>query len=455
MKLKLLFTIALIATVGFAQPAFTEHLLQASNTGNHVTAGDIDNDGDIDLFSCTQGSGEIRWHKNNGAGNFDNVLVDTMLPDVPSYVYICDVDQDGLPDIVNSRKGVIIFGWYKNNGDGTFIYHSIYQAASFENYDSSLSFGDFDNDTDIDFIGARFNGLYLFTNDGNENFSMTLINNADVATPASWVRTIDLDGDGDQDFIAANNFNGFSWYENNGASAFTYHNVDIGAVLNIKRNFINYADIDSDGDIDLLGTFSSNIGHEDDKFVWYQNNGSEVFTRKIVSADFLGFSRNAYYSDTADIDNDGDVDIIGTTTLTGYNWFENDGDEIFTPHWIAVENTSATACIVADLDNDGDLDVAGSRLDETEWFESDLIVLHNQDFADSHLTVFPNPADDFLYVHSDLNGPISAQLFDMQGKLLLTGENTGRLNLTHCQAGIYFLKITAGSENKVMKILKK
>ncbi|SVB73915.1 uncharacterized protein METZ01_LOCUS226769, partial [marine metagenome] len=69
----------------------------------------------------------------------------------------------------------------------------------------------------------------------------------------------------------------------------------------------------------------------------------------------------------ADIDGDGDMDV-----LAGHNniaWYENDGSESFTTHTIS---TSAASSVYAvDLDGDGDMDVVGSSAGSVGWYEND------------------------------------------------------------------------------------
>ena len=93
-------------------------------------------------------------------------------------------------------------------------------------------------------------------------------------------------------------------------------------------------------------------------------------------ADVATGEDGVYGVDLADIDGDGDMDVISAVhygdTVT---WYENDGNA--DPTWTAVDiSTSQDQPIkvhVADMDGDGDLDiVAASTLDYTiTWYEND------------------------------------------------------------------------------------
>ena len=81
----------------------------------------------------------------------------------------------------------------------------------------------------------------------------------------------------------------------------------------------------------------------------------------------------------ADMDNDGDLDIVSASQWDNYGiaWYENDGAS--DPSWSAedIANTadSAMSVFVADMDNDGDMDiVSASWKDDTiAWYENTAI----------------------------------------------------------------------------------
>ena len=60
----------------------------------------------------------------------------------------------------------------------------------------------------------------------------------------------------------------------------------------------------------------------------------------------------------ADIDGDGDVDVVGASYYdSSLRWFENDGNGEFTPHLISQAVNEGQGVTVADVDNDGDADI--------------------------------------------------------------------------------------------------
>ncbi|MGK4567117.1 FG-GAP repeat domain-containing protein [Flavobacterium sp. 3HN19-14] len=119
------------------------------------------------------------------------------------------------------------------------------------------------------------------------------------------------------------------------------------------------ADIDGDGDRDIVG-ISALGGGGFDAVIWYENSDGH-FTEKhdITTLEVHGESIIA-----ADLDNDGDTDVLtadGHPYTTGQlAWYENSGNGSFSPQKIIqqVADYTVPSCVnVADIDNDNDMDV--------------------------------------------------------------------------------------------------
>ncbi|TDI94656.1 MAG: T9SS type A sorting domain-containing protein, partial [Caldithrix sp.] len=120
--------------------------------------------------------------------------------------------------------------------------------------------------------------------------------------------------------------------------------------------------IDGDGDIDVLSASET-----DDKIVWYENDGKQVFTSHTITAD-----ANEPTSVFA-IDVDGDVDVLSASNDDDkIAWYANDGDENFMPRIITTDANGATSVYAADVDGDGDIDVlSASQFDnKIAWYEN-------------------------------------------------------------------------------------
>ncbi len=145
---------------------------------------------------------------------------------------------------------------------------------------------------------------------------------------------------------------------------FTTHEVD---------NSINgaaaarAADIDNDGDYDIVGA-----GKTAGSISWYENDGEENFTERVVTNNFPWVNS----IDVIDVDDDGDIDVVATSGDGSIIvWFENEGenDFDFERHELAVEFGGAYYVDAIDLDEDGDVDVVAAALteDRVSWFEND------------------------------------------------------------------------------------
>ena len=109
---------------------------------------------------------------------------------------------------------------------------------------------------------------------------------------------VDLDLDGDIDIVqAVEGADALVWYENNGSQSFTKNTID-GSPGGSARS-VSVGDIDGDGDLDIsLTTYSSS------NFYWYENNGSQSFTRRTISTD------SHLFPILIDLDEDGDFDFV-------------------------------------------------------------------------------------------------------------------------------------------------
>jgi len=180
------------------------------------------------------------------------------------------------------------------------------------------------------------------------------------------VYTADIDGDGDIDVLASSPSNNkIAWYENTDGNFSS--EIIIDSDLTGARHAI-LADIDGDNDNDVIvAAFNGN------KIVWYENtDGNGSFSSvNIISTDVS----LAIYVYVADVDGDSFLDVLSAS----YNdnkiaWYRNtDGTGNFSSQKIISTNTEGASSIsAADFDNDGDIDIVASSYAENKfsWFEN-------------------------------------------------------------------------------------
>ena len=175
---------------------------------------------------------------------------------------------------------------------------------------------------------------------------------------AHSVYAIDVDSDGDIDVLGASMYgSGIIWWENDGNQDFTEHIIE----EDFNQGESVYAiDLDGDDDIDVLGAAFGPA-----RITWWENDGDENFTEHII---YDGGNPTCVYA--ADIDGDDDIDILSTTPAIG--WWENDGDENFRRRVIDRFDGGRSVYSI-DVDSDGDIDVLGAAFnaDDITWWEND------------------------------------------------------------------------------------
>ncbi len=170
---------------------------------------------------------------------------------------------------------------------------------------------------------------------------------------------VDLDGDGDLDLVTAARINHtISWFQNQGG-VFSPPMVIAGSVQYVIG--LRVGDLDGDGDLDVVSasTGSFDLG-------WQPNLGGGVFgPRQILGSSFGGTVFGGFsFIDLADLDGDGDLDIaLGTGSLgPGLQpigtvlWIENQGGGAFGPP-LTIDSAVSRDGVAMDVDEDGDLDL--------------------------------------------------------------------------------------------------
>jgi len=203
-------------------------------------AGDIDNDGDIDIFMT---DATPFFYINNGNATFTNNKVIFDNSEQVSIAELIDVDQDGFLDLLtgdNERYGVnTSIYWGSSTGKYSSSKRTILPVSSPMGALSSFHAEDIDGDGDRDLVinrtrdGDDGNGLVygvgrttqLLSNNGDRIF--TDITSTNIDNPGGdtdewfpWLRVQDFDGDGDIDIRPDNARLGFE-YNNDGTGNFT------------------------------------------------------------------------------------------------------------------------------------------------------------------------------------------------------------------------------------------
>ena len=283
----------------------------------------------------------------NQAGSLGGATVINATADANN-LYFADVDGDGDMDIVTISNGDNEMAWWSNDGSESFTKNTISSSPAFSE-PMDVTVFDMNGDGDMDIMVADQTGagsISYWDNNGSESFTQS-------ALGATWRSTGlhfgDMDGDGDMDFINIAQSDGdIFWFENDGAESFTEYTID-ALFGNSNNTQIYMVDLDNDGDMDVVGAESSS-----NEIQWYENDGSQSFTKNTVDASLT----NAYGLDIVDLDSDGDLDILGVGSAgTGIFWYNNNGSESFTETQIGTSTGFIKRVSSLDVDGDGDMDV--------------------------------------------------------------------------------------------------
>lgn len=195
-----------------------------------------------------------------------------------------------------------------------------------------------------------------------------LITDNDTIQGVETAISADMDGDGDEDVLVTSWFaDVIAWYENlDGNGNFSSFKRITGGILIDDPNFIQAADMDNDGDLDVV---VANWGY-DPNISWIENlDGQGTFGNGHPVTEL----HYALVVHPADIDNDGDMDLVA---VGDYHliWMENlDGLGNFGPQIIISDSISVSEAFeVSDIDGDGDLDItyADSVDNMVVWYEN-------------------------------------------------------------------------------------
>jgi len=274
-------------------------------------------------------------------------------------VYSEDIDGDGFMDIIAAAAYHDITWWRNTDGSGTSLTEFTFTGSIGHR---NIHFGDIDNDGDMDLVSCHWSGQSVnwWENVDGSGTSWTRHYIDSSYNSAQYAYSEDIDGDGDMDVLASSFFTDtFTWWENTDGLGTTWieHTIDTNAD---GARMIRCADIDGDGDVDILGAMAAARD-----IVWYENvDGSgTVFSKHWVDPNV----NMASYVHSEDIDGDGDVDVLGC----GYEicWWEN-GNGSGT-QWFEHDIADGMMCLYSDdIDGDGDMDVLGAGGASIIWWEN-------------------------------------------------------------------------------------
>lgn len=326
------------------------------NDGDSWLLSDVDADGLVDFVSPDPVNREVRIQKGQQGGTFDPPLV--VLTQVPasSAVLAPDLNGDGLADLV-----VIASGSQQLHAQvAPFSY-----ASPIDILPSGATAGlpflleDLDADGDLDALYQADPFPLPLPLSWSENIGGT------VGPPrfasdvgAALLRIQDVTGDGLPDLVS-----GTAFLPNQGSSAPSLFGEWVQMLPPLDVHDVVLADLDGDSDQDVVAA-----SKEDGALVLFRNRGDSTFELPArLDDDVPGASVLA----AGDVDNDGDVDLLVAREVAG-QWslsvHLNSGasqvvNSVLLP--LALSTTTEVELQLFDYDEDGDLDLTVLGRDPT------------------------------------------------------------------------------------------
>jgi hypothetical protein len=382
-----------------SSPAFTarpgaENPLDGHDVGLISTPrlGDLDGDGDLDLVSGENGGGFFYFENTGSAASPAFVArtgaqnpLDGRDVGIESTFALGDLDADGdLDGVAGELTGA--FFYFENTGSAGSPAFALRTGAAnpLDGQDVGLAsapaLGDVDGDGDLDLVSGEGDtpaAFFYFENTGTVT-GPAFVARTGAANPVEQqvgYYTIpalaDLDGDGDLDLVAGDGLGAFSYHENTIVKPALSASERMGAADPLHLQGVTFhsrpalGDLDRDGDLDLLA--SEAIG----SVAFFENTGGAIapaFARRSGAANPL--EGEDVGSETtlalADLDADGDLDLVGGSASDGLSLFANTGSAVSPDFVLATGGANPfdgfdvgihAAPAPADLDGDGDLDL--------------------------------------------------------------------------------------------------
>ena len=428
---------------------------------------DVDNDSDVDLLIMGRNVDFINvanLYINDGEGNYSLDQGSNIEGLSSGDLSFGDIDNDNDLDLIVTGRNTNMTRrteLYLNDGSGVFTVQSQVQFESVAG--SKVELGDLNNDGLLDVVLIGFTGseaqTNVYLNTGNATFTEVSTIFEDVFL--GDIAIFDADNDTDNDVLitgSGNSNNRVSeLYLNNGDGTFIESSNSLTGSISSS---VAVADIDSDNDLDIIISGLSLVnGLQEPTTTLYLNNGMGEYTASTQS--FINVGRgNVVFED---IDNDQDLDIfisgVDEDDAIIYSFYLNDGLGVYTPfvdsNILAVREGSLD---FADVNGDGTQDIAITGK-SSEDIESSRLYINQEMLGvtgveSNALSVYPNPSNGRFTINIDK--PVGQiEIFDISGKLMLRDNEVNDKFLdVNLASGIYLIKaMTIDGEQYASKII--
>jgi len=368
---------------GLSKIAFTRRSLAAPGilgtpAVSHVRLIDLDDDGRLDLVGTDMRHGTVF---TGSPGDPAGRLVEIASVPHPAHATVADVDRDGVRDLLvaemgeffpaDHAKGAVI--WMRGQAKGKFGAFWLDGWPRVASIDAADFNADGRPDLAVAAFGWRKTGQVAILENRTATPSQPafVTHTIDPRTGSIQLVPVDLNRDGRMDFVTllAQEHETVLAYINKGSGDFSFERRVIYAAPhpNWGSSGFELVDLDKDGDTDVLlthgDTFDDGIVKPYHGIQWLENTGGFPFVEHTL-AQMPGVHR----AQAADLDNDGDLDIVAAALLAGGSdvdervlpalvWLEQTAPGTFTRHTIEMGVPRHATLDLGDIDRDGDIDI--------------------------------------------------------------------------------------------------
>lgn len=452
----LLFLFTILPT--FAQIQFSPYINIPTGSWPEVVAiDDVNNDGLKDVVLGMKSYG-------NSTNNFTIMVFvqninGTLNPPV-AYPYnstsfgitsidINDLNNDGLNDVIIGYDTKIGVFFQNNSGTLNPVFDTNTNLGIY-----SLKLKDLNNDGLLDIITGTYGNsfkIYYQTSSG--------YNEVTISKPSfnfNEVEIADINNDQKPDLVFMSRYHDtvYIYYQNSNGNYDNYvaHDTDL-SIGGISVGDVNHDGLNDIGITGYANSPNSKIA------VLFQNPNTNLLNAATIT--------NAYDcpqpTEIADLNNDGSNELIavhgGWMRLSVFE----QNTAFFNPYTLFnipyASHYSTQGVAVGDINNDGRKDIA---ISDSNY---GLVILYNistlstdeNTLGNDRYIIYPNPVTDSFTIKKEDSQPTTFELSDVNGKVLITGDNSNfdAIDISHFPQGFYFLTLKTEHSKQTHKIIKR
>lgn len=448
--------------------SFSWNFQLANATGRFCLVKDVNNDNLLDIIHVDYGA--LKIFRNNSAASFELAFEDDAAVSDHRFVEAGDMDNDGKVELfLTTNQGIRV---YKNEGEFKFSQMNSLEFASVED-DGSVSALDYNKDGLLDLITTGFGleAVPVYYNN-KSTFKLDSSNSFIEEIARGSIDWGDCDNDGDLDLLVT----GLRWSGSVVAEVYNNKNgifeKNLSALTGIIYGEGKWGDYDNDGDLDILLWGSGNLKV-------YSNNLVQtgyVINNKPNSPQNLSFIQEY---DTIVVRWTNTIDNETPATGLSYNvWIKKSGGEfLVSPNADAISGQLWSSTFGNAFGNNS-FKIHGLEVGQTyEWgvqaidggfmasefaessftysepIEPELPVAVEK--SKSSISLYPNPTNGLLHVNALRGKKIRITIIDQLGRksepIVLSDE---LLDLREFSNGGYRLQVIDGNHVESFNIIK-